>query len=106
MHLVTEQLVHAIVQLRFQGLELPAEMLLEIGIGKPARHPLLEGEGVGVAELGGRGVADEGAQVVEEGLRPLPLAEGSVAPALDKLMWLHYNPTLYSADFSRRSRES
>ena len=43
-HLVSQQLVERPVQLGVLSLEIPAEVLLEVGIGGPARRRLLEGE--------------------------------------------------------------
>ena len=86
MDLVAQQLVEGPVQLRVLPLELPAEMLLEIGVGEPARHRLLEGERLRVAVGRWRRVTHQPAQVVEERLRPLPLAEAGVPPAGDELL--------------------
>ena len=84
-HLVAQQLVKRPVQLRVLPLELPAEMLLVIRVGEPTRHGLLEGERLGIAVGRRRRVAHQPAQVVEERLRPLPLAKPGIPPARHKL---------------------
>ena len=85
-NLVAQQLDEGSVQLGVLALELPAEMLLEIGVGGSARHGFLEGERLRIAVGRRRRVAHQPAQVVEEGLRPLPLAEAGIPPASDKLL--------------------
>ena len=88
-YLVAQQLVEGAVQLRVLSLELPTEMLLEVGVGEPARHALLEGERLRIAVPRRRRVAHQPAQVVEERLRALPFAEAGVTPASDKLLRRH-----------------
>ena len=88
-YLVPQQLVERPVQLRVLPLELAAEMLLEVGVGEPARHPLLEGERLRIGVPRRRRMARQPAQVVEERLRPLPFAEAGVPPASNKIMRRH-----------------
>ena len=85
MHLVTQQLVKSPFQLRVAALELPPEMLLKVGIGKPAGNGLLKGENLGLAVSRRRRMPHQGAQVVEKRLRPLPFAEAGVLPPGNKL---------------------
>ena len=42
--LVPEELVQCAIQFRVGSLELPAEIALQVGVGEPSRHPLLESE--------------------------------------------------------------
>ena len=58
-----------------------AETLLEVGVGEPARHPLLERERPRLAVPRRRRMTHQPAQVVEERLRPLSFAEPGVSPA-------------------------
>ena len=111
MDLIPEQLAQARFKVLVAALELPAEMLLQVGVGGPDGHPFLESEYIGVAVRGRIRMADKSADVVEERLRPLPFAKLAVKPLGDKLLraqlgltgrsvwhgrvWIHVQPHLH-----------
>ena len=90
MHLIAEQLVEGVVQVGVAALELPAEMVLQVGVGEAAGYRLFKGEGVraGVCRRGG--MADQGAQVQEHFLGRLPFAKGDGRPLGDENDGRHY----------------
>ena len=92
--LVAEQLGKGPFQLAVPALELPAEMVFQVGVGPPARHRLLKGKGFRVAVFRRRGVARQGAKVIEKRLRPLTLPKAAVFPLGDKFRRRHRNPIL------------
>ena len=85
MHLVTQQLVKSPFQLGIAALELPPEMFLKVGVGKPAGNGFLKGKNLGIPVSRRRRMPDQRAQVVEKRLRPLPFAEAGILPAGDEL---------------------
>ena len=89
--LVAEQLVQGGVKVGVVALELPTEMAFQVGVGKPAGNPLLEGEDIGVVQGDGRGMVDEGANVKKHLLGCLFLPELDVLPLGDELVGPHFS---------------
>ena len=82
---VADGLLHTLGEQVVAALEFPGEMPLFIDIGKAAGYRFLKGEQLRVAVVGGRGMPDQGAKVVKEGLGRLPFAKAGIAPLVDKL---------------------
>ena len=83
-NLIAEQLLHRRVQVGVAALELPAEPLLQVGVGKAARHPFLEGESLRIAVFPRGGVAHQAAKIQKHLLRRLLFAELNAHPLADE----------------------
>ena len=83
-NLIAEQLLHGRVQVGVAALELPAEPLLQVGIGKAARHPLLKGESLRIAVFPRGGMAHQAAKIQKHLLRRLLFAELNAHPLADE----------------------
>ena len=87
--LVAEQLVERAWQLIVAALELPAESVFQVSVGKTTGNPLFKGESVRVAVGYWSRMTYQGAEVQEHFLRRLLFTKLSVAPLGDELRWRH-----------------